>query len=71
MSFLVHLANVAYLSSYCVKNLRLLRLITIVGIALMVPYYLLLPSPLWAPAGWNMVFLGINLYRIKQTGERQ
>lgn len=59
---LIHLANVIYLVSYAVKDIRVLRWLTIVGIVLLIPYYL--SYELWAATAWNTVFLGINLYRL-------
>lgn len=59
---LIHIANVIYLASYAVKDIRALRWLTIIGIVLLIPYYLC--WQLWAAAIWNAVFLGINLYRL-------
>lgn len=63
MNSLIHIANVVYLASYAVKDMRVLRWLTIVGIVLLIPYYL--SYDLWAAASWNGLFLGINLYRLK------
>ena len=60
---LIHLANLVYLASYAVKDMRVLRWLTIVGIVLLIPYYL--AYDLWAAAIWNGVFLGINLFRLR------
>ncbi len=60
---LIHLANLVYLASYAVKDMRVLRWLTILGIVLLIPYYL--AWHLWEPAIWNGVFLGINLYRLR------
>lgn len=65
---LIHIANIFYLTSYCVKDIRLLRWLTIVGMGLLIPYYLL--WGLWEAAIWNVLFLGINIYRIKSLAER-
>lgn len=59
---LIHLANLVYLASYAVKDIRVLRWLTIVGIVLLIPYYLV--WGLWEAAIWNGVFLGINLFRL-------
>ncbi len=61
---LVSVANVVYLFSYSVRDILWLRILTVVGAALLMPYYYLQPSPLWAPIGWNAVFMAINLYWI-------
>lgn len=65
MSALVHIANVLYLVSYWVKDMRTLRLLTIAGIILLIPYYISQREPLYAAALWNVVFLGFNLYRLR------
>lgn len=59
---LIHLANLVYLASYSVKDVRVLRWLTVLGIVLLIPYYL--AWHLWEPALWNVVFLGINLFRL-------
>lgn len=60
---LIHLANVIYLASYAVKDMRVLRWLTILGIVLLIPYYLV--YDLYAAATWNVVFLVINLIRLR------
>jgi|SRR4249920_290030 hypothetical protein len=60
---LIHIANLVYLASYAVKDIRVLRWLTIVGIVLLIPYYL--AWHLWEPAIWNGIFLGINLLRLR------
>lgn len=64
----IHLANIIYLASYSVKDIRALRWLTVVGILLLIPYYLY--WEMWAAAMWNGIFLGINLYRIRTFGSR-
>lgn len=59
---LIHLANLVYLASYSVKDVRVLRWLTVLGIVLLIPYYL--AWHLWEPALWNVVFLSINLFRL-------
>lgn len=64
---LIHIANLVYLASYAVKDIRVLRWLTIVGIVLLIPYYL--AWHLWEPAIWNGVFLGINLLRLRSHSQ--
>jgi len=59
---LIHLANIVYLASYAVKDIRMLRWLTIIGIVLLIPYYLY--WQLYAATLWNVVFLLINLTRL-------
>src|SRR6185369_14113766 len=64
---LIHFANLIYLASYSVKNVRVLRWLTIIGIVLLIPYYL--TWELWSAAAWNVVFLAINAYRLRGKNE--
>ena len=61
---LVSVANVFYLISYSVRDILWLRILTVVGGTLLMPYYYLQSEPLWAPIGWNLVFLAINVFWI-------
>jgi len=64
MVVLIHVANVLYLFSYLVKDILWLRLLTVVAGSVLLAYYVLLPVPLWAAIGWNVVFLAINVRQI-------
>jgi Popeye protein conserved region len=64
MIVLIHVANVLYLFSYLVKDILWLRLLTVVAGSVLLAYYVLLPVPLWAAIGWNVVFLAINVRQI-------
>lgn len=66
---LIHSANIIYLASYAVKDLRLLRFLTVAAVLLLIPYYIIFH--LWEATLWNVVFLGINIYRLKRTNENQ
>lgn len=61
---LIHLANLIYLASYAVKDIKKLRWLTVAGISLLIPYYIILN--IWEPVLWSLVFLGINLYQLKR-----
>jgi hypothetical protein len=65
MVVLIHIANVLYVISYLVKETLWLRLLTVVAGSVLIAYYALLPVPLWAAIGWNVVFLAINLRQIQ------
>jgi hypothetical protein len=65
MVVLIHVANVIYVVSYLVKDILWLRLLTVVAGSVLLAYYALLPVPLWAAIGWNVVFLVINLRQIQ------
>jgi hypothetical protein len=57
-------ANALYLVSYSVRDILWLRILTVAGMLLMIPYYLLQSSPLTAPIEWSVLFIGINAYWI-------
>ena len=61
---LVTVANVLYLASYAVHDILWLRLLTVAGALLLMPYYALQPSPLRASIEWSVVFVVINAYWI-------
>jgi hypothetical protein len=65
MTVLIHVANVMYVGSYLVKDILWLRLLTILGGLVLMAYYVLLPMPLWAAVGWNVLFLSINAWQIR------
>lgn len=64
MDILLHIANVLYLFSYSVKDIFLLRLLTVVAATCLLPYFFFRPEPLLAAIAWNVLFTVINLYRI-------
>lgn len=57
-------ANVLYLASYSVRDILWLRILTVIGALLLIPYYMLQPAPLMAAIGWSLVFIAINAYWI-------
>jgi hypothetical protein len=65
MVVLIHVSNVLYLLSYLVKDILWLRLLPVVAGSVLLAYYVLLPVPLWAAIGWNVIFLVINLRQIQ------
>ena len=62
MDYLIHVANVLFLLSYLVRDILWLRLLTIVAITSLLPYYA--DNGLYAPIAWNGVFIAINLYQV-------
>ncbi|MES0811494.1 cyclic nucleotide-binding domain-containing protein [Roseibium sp. SCPC15] len=61
---LVTVANVIYLFSYSVRDILWLRILTVVGATMLLPYYYLQVDPLWAAITWNAVFIAINIFWI-------
>lgn len=64
LDVLVNVANVIYLFSYSVREILWLRILTVVGSTMLLPYYYYQTAPLWAPMVWNVVFIAINIYWI-------
>jgi len=61
----LHLGNILYLLSYSVRDILWLRILTVVAIISMLPYYYTCSaSPLYAPIGWNLLFASVNLVQI-------
>ena len=49
------------LAAYSVRDILWLRLFAVASSLIAVPYFLLQPTPLWAPFCWSVMFTGINL----------
>jgi hypothetical protein len=64
LEVLVNGANIIYLFSYSVRDILWLRVLTVLGALLLLPYYYLQPESLWAPVAWNLVFTAINIFWI-------
>ncbi len=62
MDVLIHVANVLFLLSYSVRDILWLRLLTVVAIISLLPYYA--SNDLYPPIYWNTVFIGINFYQL-------
>jgi hypothetical protein len=60
----ITVANVLYLLSYSIHDILWLRVLTVVAISFLIPYYYLQAAPLWTPIIWNFVFIAINAYWI-------
>jgi len=57
------LANLIFISAYWVKDILLLRLLSIAGSLVVIPYYLLQAEPLWTPMIWSCVFISVHATR--------
>ncbi len=64
VEYIIHFANVLYLVSYLVKDILWLRILTVVAIFCLLPYYYFQPQPLMAAIAWNIGFAVINIVRI-------
>ena len=62
---MVHVANVLYLISYLVRDILWLRVLTIFAGLSLLPFYCHCSDHiLWAPIGWNALFISVNLIQI-------
>jgi CRP-like cAMP-binding protein len=59
--YFIHAANILLLVAYSLRDILWLRLFAVAASVVTIPYYLLLPTMLWAPLGWTVVFAVINL----------
>jgi CRP-like cAMP-binding protein len=59
-----HLSYVLIAVSYWMTNIFWLRVVAVVGLALEILYFLLSGGDLRAGIGWDLVFIGINLYQL-------
>lgn len=81
MTYLLHVANVLYILAFLVKDMMWLRALSIAGGTSMVVAYLARTPPMWDGAGWDALFVAINLVQIslllasrrpvRLTGEEQ
>ena len=64
MDYLIHSANVIYIFSYLVRDILWLRILIVVAICFVIPFYYYQPVPLMVPVYWNILFAGINIVQI-------
>jgi hypothetical protein len=78
MEYLLSTANVLYLLAYVVRDMLMLRVLTVVAASMLTAYLYLQPEPLVMAACWNLVFVILNAVwayglikaRRAQTGTR-
>jgi hypothetical protein len=56
-------ANLIFIGAYWVKDILWLRVLSIVGSLVILPYYYLQPEPLWEPMMWSFVYMAIHGFR--------
>jgi Cyclic nucleotide-binding domain len=65
IDWFIHGANVLYLISYLVKDIFILRFITVIATLTLVPFYLFQGNdPLWAPIVWAGIFTIVNVFQL-------
>ena len=60
-NYFIHAANVLLLVAYSVRDILWLRLFAVGASLILIPYFVLQPTTLWAPLSWSVVFAAINL----------
>lgn len=63
--WMLHLGNVLYLCAYSVRDILWLRILSVVAMFSLLPYYYCCgPAPMYEPILWQSVFIAINLVQI-------
>jgi Cyclic nucleotide-binding domain len=63
LNALDNMANLIFIGAYLVKDILWLRLLSILGSLVVIPFYLLQSEPLWTPTIWSCVFISIHATR--------
>jgi hypothetical protein len=63
LNALDNMANLIFIGAYLVKDILWLRLLSILGSLVVIPFYLLQSEPLWTPTIWSCVFISIHAAR--------
>jgi len=64
MESLVFAANVMYVIAYFMADILRLRILTVTAAACLAVYFYNQPSPMLTVVGWNIFFVGLNLFQI-------
>ena len=64
MEALVYAANFLYLTSYLVRDILHLRILTIVAACFLVAYFYNQPEPLITVVCWNLFFVALNIFQL-------
>ncbi len=65
------LANILYCLAYLVRDMKRLRIITIVAAAATLPYFIIRDEPLWSAVMWQGAFAGINIVNLAWLAREQ
>jgi hypothetical protein len=61
----VHIANVLFLTSYLVRDIFLLRILTLVaGFTLLPFYFFVVNGPMTDQIFWSLIFSGVNIFQL-------
>jgi len=64
MESLIFIANGIYVASYFMNDILRLRLLTVTAASCLATYFYSLPEPLLTVVGWNLFFIGLNIFQI-------
>lgn len=64
---LVNLSNIVFLVAFSVRDVLKLRILSLVGEAIILPYYYFQDGKLWPPIFWGVAFMTVNAVRIVAT----
>ena len=71
MEALIFVANGLYVASYFMNDILRLRLLTVTAAGCLAAYFYALPEPMWSVIGWNVFFIGLNLFQILRVVHAQ
>ena len=61
--YFIHAANLLLVAAYSVRDILWLRLFAVTSSLISLPYFILQPTPQWAPIGWSVGFAGLNAFQ--------
>jgi hypothetical protein len=61
---LVNLSNIVFLVAFSTRDVLKLRVLSLVGECIILPYYYFQNETLWPPIFWGVAFMTVNAVRI-------
>src|SRR3954451_18719106 len=62
-NYFIHAANLLLVVAYSVRDIMWLRLFAVASSLIALPYFVLQPTPQWAPIAWSLGFAGLNAFQ--------
>jgi hypothetical protein len=62
-NYFIHAANLLLVVAYSVRDIMWLRLFAVASSLISLPYFVLQPTPQWAPIGWSLGFAALNAFQ--------
>ena len=63
----VNVSNIVFLVAFSTRDVLKLRILSLVGEGVILPYYYLQTETLWPPIFWSLAFMAVNAVRIVAT----